>query len=499
MINQVGIFRKSALTVAVALSITGEAYAADSELVINTQNRIVESRSWSNGFGTLLATNGSGLYLEVWQGDDEILYGQYSQLGNVIGAAFPLAVPETSPSQLALAMNANGDAVFIWSGAAMISNVRQGGLFAQSIPANSTAVTPSPMVLSTTDYYWLSASMDSLGGFNVTAADMGGVVKHFNASGALVASFDFAEGSCTTPVSALMGGMHFHLKSAGAPGHMTKACMPSLATNADGVSVVAWDQGGHIYARKFDNAGAPLDSYPQQIDVTPQAVINGKTGIPKTEYFPVDPAVAIDDEGDFIVAWERVKVGSSTQFKKTRVCYSYYYTDYCYTRRDAIVRSAMGSSIVAQRFIAGLPVNINQGLPADKVLLRSGNKRNGYMKIDSDGTGNFALAWTQWFADPAQLNHFGSVSNGEIIVKSNVMARKFASTMKPDGPGYVLEKASKAKPGSNDYSSAFVPHVALDDQGSMEVSWDLESRTMENGGGASSVSSVRFVPGKGVK
>ena len=71
---------------------------------------------------------------------------------------------------------------------------------------------------------------------------------------------------------------------------------PSVAMDADGDFVVAWEgtgsAGGIISARRYSAAGNPRGA-PFRVDVTPEPDAGVR-----------DPAVAVDDDGDFVVAWD---------------------------------------------------------------------------------------------------------------------------------------------------------------------------------------------------
>lgn len=490
-------FVKSALAVAVTLSMatTVPVYANAPLPAINRDNRSIIKHTSGDYVGVATATNGAGLFIEVWADDQQNLYAQYSQRGHAIASAF--LVDSSGASSVHVAMNASGDAIVVWQGS--------GALSARLLPANSTSVSGDPVLLPYGSGSVSSVSMDDAGNFNIVKVDSG-TLYHFNSAGALVASPDFSNNCATYSNNFIAYGSHLKGVSYYAPYSATEYCAPSVSTNAVGNSVVAWEESGHIYAKRFDNTGVAIDSQPIVVDGTPPAVpaAPGSKYQNKVEYFSREPAVAMDDAGDFVVAWERVKVTNGDLKRKVPYCtYNpYTYESSCKKKTVKYTKYKIGSSIVAQRVINGFPVNSKAGLPADRALIKSSTKRNEHVRIDADSAGNFVAAWTVSFSRPGWLGNFYPPIQG------NVQARKYKKTLSPEGGLVSVAKASRPLK-NGDFSYAELPGVALDDQGSWQVTWNLQNLVTQtytdyygytySYQSAKSESFARYTPGKGVQ
>jgi hypothetical protein len=119
---------------------------------------------------------------------------------------------------------------------------------------------------------------------------------------------------------------------------------PDVAVNAAGSFIVTWDQvdqgkakeGWNIHARRYDAAGAPLSG---DFTVT-QSAANSQNR----------PTAAIDDAGDFVVAW------------------------------------MTSTGTIVQRYTAS-------GAKAGKAFQASGSSGGSYPSAAMDRAGNFAIAW----------------------------------------------------------------------------------------------------------
>ena len=151
------------------------------------------------------------------------------------------------------------------------SGAAQGSTFRVNTPQNDNQGAPS-------------AAMDSAGNFVIAWLDGGttqtaGVyAQRYNASGV-------AQGA-NTPISTVAG-----------------ASSPSVAMEPTGQYAIAWQftqQGSSpgIEAQRFDTNGNALITSPIVLS-TPES------------YFQQSPAVAIDSEGDFVVAWQSYGVGGT--------------------------------------------------------------------------------------------------------------------------------------------------------------------------------------------
>lgn len=483
-----------AITASMALAVP--VYASDSVSIINKGNRSLIKRTNEDRIGAVTATNGAGLFIEVWADDQGRLYTQYSQRGQAI--APPFLVDSSNASSVYVAMNATGSAVIVWQGS--------GGLFARFLPVNSTSVSGAPVLLPSNGNENISnVSMDDSGNFNMVKVGSG-TLYHFNSAGALVSSPGFSSNCATYSSNLISYSGHLRGVSFDAPYSTTEYCEPSVSTNATGNSVVAWEESGHIYAKRFDNAGVEIDSQPIVVDGTPAAVPAkiGSSYQNKLEYFAREPAVAMDDAGDFVVAWERIKVANSDVKRKVQYC-DYKPGTYewsCSTKAVKFTGFKIGSSIVAQRVVNGIPVSGSASLPVDRVLIKGSNKRNKSVQIEADSAGNFAAAWTVAFARPGRLGNYFP------LIQGNIQARKYKNVLSPASGLVTVAKASRPLK-NGDLSYAELPSVALDNEGSWQVTWNLQNVVSQTYTGyygytysyqsTNSESFARYTPGKGVK
>jgi len=130
---------------------------------------------------------------------------------------------------------------------------------------------------------------------------------------------------------------------------------PAVAMDADGDFVVAFESynqdgdGYGVYARRYDRFGAPQG---------PAFLVNTTTADSQFR-----PAVAMDDDGDFVVAWESYPDGS-------------------------------GAGVFFQRYTsAGVP----QGAETRANSLTTDYQVNPAVGMDADG--DFVVAWQSYFTD----------------------------------------------------------------------------------------------------
>lgn len=192
---------------------------------------------------------------------------------------------------------------------------------------------------------------------------------------------------------------------------------PAIAMSQAGDSVVTWqDRGGRegwrVYAQRFDSGGEPIG---EELRVS-------------TSAFPVQgmPAVAMDDDGDFVVAW--------------------------------IIRHQDGSEygVYAQRYAA------------------SGQRLGGEFRV------NVTTGGTQWYPDVAMD------ADGEFVVTwqhltgwldeseaDGVYARRYAANGQPRGSEFRVTSAQF----SSDYGNSTPPAVAASSDGDFVIAWPSYGKT----------------------
>ncbi|MDH3593418.1 MAG: VCBS repeat-containing protein [Rhodospirillales bacterium] len=233
-----------------------------------------------------VATAPDGDYVVVWQsqGQDGDLYGVFAQrfdaAGTALGPEFPVNAATTKGQRNpAVAMDADGDFVVAWeSGQGTTYDI-----FARRFDAAGTPLDANEFQVNTTTTNVQrvpAVAMDDAGNF-VVAWEGLGLDGSFNA--VFARRYDAAGGA--------LGG-EFQVNT-----HTTLSQeMPAVAMDFDGDFVVAWQSGEQdgdfygVFVRRYDAAGNPLDVSEVQVN-------NFTTGSQQ------NPAVAMDFDGNFVVAW----------------------------------------------------------------------------------------------------------------------------------------------------------------------------------------------------
>ncbi|MDH3911344.1 MAG: hypothetical protein OEU09_08610, partial [Rhodospirillales bacterium] len=186
---------------------------------------------------------------------------------------------------------------------------------------------------------------------------------------------------------------------------------PAVAMNADGDFVVVWTSEGQgelpggfgIFAKRFDAAG--LAQGPEfQVDTYTQA-------------WQTFPAVAMDADGNFVVAWESLNQDPSGYG--------------VYAQRYDAAGAAQGSE-----FRVSTSTTYSQRLPS----------------VAMDADGDFVVAWESWHPD------------GPYYDASNIFAQRFDAAGAAQGPEFQV----------NSFTTGFqnLPAVAMDADGDFVVTWN---------------------------
>ncbi len=178
---------------------------------------------------------------------------------------------------------------------------------------------------------------------------------------------------------------------------------PSVAVDADGDFVVAWqsyqDGSGYgIYAQRYNSAGVPQGG---------EFRVNTYT----TQY-QTAASVAMDEDGDFVIAWESFQDGSL-------------------------------NGIYAQRYnSAGVP----QGSEFRINAHTTGGQR--FPSVAMDATGDFGITWHSAAQDGSGYG---------------IYARRYDSSGVPQGTEFAVNTFTTSEQG--------LPSVAMDDAGDFVVAW----------------------------
>lgn len=305
----------------------------------------------------------------------------------------------------AIAMDADGDFVIAWAGY-YGTNDFMDGVYVQRYKSDGTALGPETLVNTFTvnNQNQVSVAMSNSGSFVVAwtsdgqDGDSTGIyAKRFNADGVAVGS-EFAINTYTT-------GAQF---------------APSIGMDDGGNFVVSWTSSGQdgsdfgIFARRFDANG---------VAVTGEISVNTYT--PRNQQAST---VAMDDNGNFVVAWE-----SYGQENTDFATYRYG----VYARRYDVSGAPQGTE-----FLVNVGTTNDQRAPS----------------VAMDPSGNFVVAFQTYFDGSSEgilfrrFDAAGAAQGGDVMATSPVSATSYAQTnpaIAMDGSGnFVIAWESNGQDGS---------------------------------------------------
>ncbi|MEZ0372428.1 MAG: hypothetical protein ACAI44_25280 [Candidatus Sericytochromatia bacterium] len=231
---------------------------------------------------------------------------------------------------------------------------------------------------------------------------------------------------------------------------------PDVAMNPSGRSVVVWQgpdaDGTGIYAQVYDSSGNTVGG---EIAVNNNAVFS-----------QFQPAVAIDDDGDFVVAWTGSVTGSDNdlgifarRFDSTGAPLAVQF------RVNTDTVNAQTTPAVAMNGAGRFAVTwqSNDAFPPGQIRYRVFDASGTAVAAEAtaaagvtyqepdiamDDDGDFVIAWT------TSATYLGPIE-----------ARRFLSDGTPDDVAFVVAELE----GAND---VFNPRVGMDSDGDFVVSWD---------------------------
>jgi len=382
-----------------------------------------------------VAMDADGDFVVAWHsnGQDGNSWGvfarRYNAAGRPEGGVFQVnqetASHQTFPS---VAVDADGDFVVAWG-----SNGQDGsgyGIFARRYDAAGVAQGPEFQVNTFTTNHQSGATvaMDAEGDFVVAWQSDG---QDGSGRGVYARRYD-AAGNALDPTGIPVNSHTTNDQSS-----------PVVAMDADGDFVVAWQTNGQdgsgdgIFARRFDAAGAAQGDEVQ---------INAFTTNQQRA-----PAVAVDAEGDFVVAWhDSVQDGSSWGV---------------YVRRYDAAGNALDP--------AGIPVNSHTA------------SHQTYPAVALDAEGDFVVTWGSNLQDGSGYGIFaqrydgaGAAQGLEVQVSSFTASNQARPTVAMDADGdFVVAWHSNGQDGSGDgvFAQRFdgVARVAgdSDGDGNADILW----------------------------
>jgi hypothetical protein len=175
-----------------------------------------------------------------------------------------------------VAMDARGDAVAVWTGG--------GGLYSATLPASSSTWQP-PVPVSTTEAEHPHVALDSQGDAVAVWESILGRWEPTPGTNTVQAAVKLAEGTWGAPVS---------LSEPVAYSHGYPPLYPSLAIDAKGSAVAAWDGIRASMEKGVQAAVLP------GIGASWQAPVR----VAETDGFLISPLVAMDEKGNGMAVWE---------------------------------------------------------------------------------------------------------------------------------------------------------------------------------------------------
>ena len=338
-----------------------------------------------------IAMDALGDFVVAWQSADQdgSAYGVYGRRYNAAGTAQGgefRANTHTNNSQTfpTAAMDADGDFVIAWqSGYQDGSNQ---GVYAKRYNASGVVQGGEFRVNTyTTERQWFpSIAMGAAGNFVIIWEDLGG------ADGSSLGVFGQRYDS-----AGVAQGIEFRVNSYTTDGQGR----PSVTCDAAGNFLVAWEsnlQDGSargIYAQRFDAGGAPQ-----------QSEFRVNTYTTDTQQFP---AVAMDRDGDFVVAWDsNGQDGSNNSV---------------YAQRYAVVPSVTASEFdfatAPHRLRFTFDHDVSAALGTDDLVVEN------LTTMQTVPSGDFTLA----YAAGANLATFTYIGTGGVLPDGNYRAKLLAA------------------------------------------------------------------------
>ncbi|WP_392534808.1 beta strand repeat-containing protein [Nostoc sp. C117] len=364
--------------------------------------------TYTNGSQTnsTVAIDGNGNFIISWQsnGQDGSGYGIYAQRYNSAGVAqgneFKVnTYTSTGQSNPTVAIDAGGDFVISWSsdgqdgdGSGIYAQrynsagVAQGNEFKVNTYTSSNQTNPTVAMDATGDFLisWSSNGQDG-SGYGIYA-------QRYNSAG-------------------VAQGNEFKVNTYTSSSQINSR----VAMDAAGDFVISWQSYGQdgngydgygIYAQRYNSAGVAQGN---------EFKVNTYTSS-----YQVNPTVAMDTSGDFVISWQSYQDGS-------------------------------GYGIYAQRYNSA---GVAQGNEF-KVNTYTGSHQYA-PTVAMDGVGNFIISWTSDGQDASgsgiyaqRYNNAGVAVGGEFKINTYTSSNQYASTLAMDAGGdFVISWTSDGQDGS---------------------------------------------------
>ena len=365
---------------------------------------LVNTTTANSQYAASMAMDTNGDYVVAWvsglqDGSGTGIYAQrYDAAGVPQGGEFRVnTTTADNQSNPAVGMDADGDFVITWQ-----SNLQDGnseGVYAQRYDAAGIALGGEFRVNTATSGAQLnpSVAMDLDGDFIVTwqsslqdGSSFGIYAQRYDAVGVKLGS-EFRVNSVT-----------FDSQSS-----------PSVATDADGNFVISWQSNSQdgsglgIYAQRYSSAGVALGT---------EFRVNSTVANAQDQ-----PAIAMDKDGDFLIAWRSNQDGVS-------------------------------NDVYAQRYNAvGIP------LGGEFRVNTTTAEAQGTPSVAMDADGDFVVLWNSYAQDgdvygvyARRYNVAGIAQGGELQVNTETVDEQRHSSVAMDADGdFVVTWESFSQDGSN--------------------------------------------------
>jgi hypothetical protein len=365
----------------------------------------VNTYSTSHQEHPAVAMDANGNFVIAWMSywEDGSYFGVYAQrydsAGNPLGSEFRVNTNTTGHQQFpAVAMDADGNFVIAWD-----SNLQDGdsfGVYAQRYDSAGNPVGSEFQVNTYTTSYqsFPSVAMDADGNFVITWESN---LQDGDGFGVYAQRYD----SAGNPV-----GAEFRVNT-----YTTSyQSFPSVAMDADGNFVITWESnlqdgdGIGVYAQRYDSEGNPVGS---ELQVNTHTISDQDS-----------PSVAIDANGNFVVAWE-----SNMQDG------NYYGV---YAQRYDSTGNPVGTEFQVNTYTIS-----NQSAPS----------------VAMDADGNFVITWYSYVQDGSD---------------TGIYAQRYNNAGNPVGSEFRVNTCT------TDYQ--LYPSVAMDANGNLVIAWESN---MQDGDG----------------
>ena len=412
--------------------------------------------------GQRIAMDGSGNFVTVWAtygistGPAGVAFRRYTASGVAQGATPVLAnQTEISGATPAMARNATGSVVIVWR-----SDIN---ILAQRIAADGTPTGTEITVnvsAADTSSQQPRVGIDSNGNF---------IVVWVNGGSDLLGRIFSAGGSALTDEIAISDQA------------LDPLSFGDVAMDQSGNFAVTWLSAGVVRVRRFTANGIAIGAS-VRVDLTPAA---NDAANPTVDYTLDQPVIAMDEAGDFAVAWHRDQATTKLTVKHIpKKCHTYSGYVSCDSAYDLNQYAASTTSTIRFRrydhTTASLAATETE---VAKVMFKTTYDANntdpkfttqqdlGQTAIAMDQTGNFAVAWEKSLTTRKKhcytSSGYTNCSYNDTTI-SLIQFRQYPANGKSAAAAVTIAAPLKTLPVN------IAPSVALSKKGSLAVDWVAE-------------------------